>query len=170
MKKFLFLFAAAMMTTIALTSCDIETSSGDDGNPEEHHEQIANTGWQLTEVMNQNNEWVAPEFYPGFDIPKLSFGYSNSYFMRICTSNDRTDVMLINGGYSVDKYFSISMTIDNYQGIAYTLKVTSLNDNLLEGEFTIWGKGQRAYETASERVATTYTPRHYTIRMKRIGK
>ena len=46
------------------------------------------------------------------------------------------------------------MTDDNYQGLAYTFKVTSLNDNILEGEFTVFGKEQR----------------HYTIRMKRTEK
>ena len=57
----------------------------------------------------------------------------------------------VNGTYSIDKYFSITMTDDNYQGIAYTFKVTNLNGNILEGDFLDWRHGQR----------------HYTIRMKR---
>ena len=144
-----------MMATMTLTSCDMEFSSGgDDGNPEEYQAQVANSRWQLAEVMNQNNEWVKPEFYPGLDIPLLSYSYDNSYFMRICKSADRTDVSLINGTYSVDRNFSITMTDCNYQGISYTLKVTSLNGNTLEGEFILWRQEQR----------------RYTIRMKRTEK
>ena len=46
------------------------------------------------------------------------------------------------------------MTDCNYQGISYTLKVTSLNGNTLEGEFILWRQEQR----------------RYTIRMKRTEK
>ena len=111
---------AAMMATITLTSCDMEFSnSSDDRNPEEYRAQVANTRWQLTEVTNQNNEWVAPEFYTGFDIPLLSFSYDNSYFMRICTSTDRADVSLINGTYSIDSNFSITMTDCKYSPMKF---------------------------------------------------
>lgn len=155
-KKFLYLLAAYLILCIAmaLTSCDAEFSNDVNGSPEEYHAKIANTHWQLAEVMNQNNEWVSPEFYAGFDIPDLSFGYSNSYFMKICTHEDRADFTNINGTYSIDKYFSITMTDDNYQGIAYTFKVTNLKDNILEGDFLDWRHEQR----------------HYTVRMKRIEK
>ena len=155
MKKIYLLAAYVILcTAMMLTSCDMEFSSGDDGNTEEYEAQVANTRWQLAEVMNQNNEWIQPEFYPGLDIPLLSFSYDNSYLMRICKSADRTDVSLINGTYSVDRYFSITMTDCNYQGISYTLKVTSLNGDTLEGEFILWRQEQR----------------RYTIRMKRTEK
>ena len=156
MNKIKLWMIATMTAALTLTSCsDMEFSSGgDDGNPEEYQAQVANSRWQLAEVMNQNNEWVKPEFYPGLDIPLLSFSYDNSYFMRICKSADRTEVSLINGTYSVDRYFSITMTDCNYQGISYTLKVTSLNGNTLEGEFILWRQEQR----------------RYTIRMKRTEK
>jgi len=70
---------AAILTfcgAMILTSCDIDSGSSDDGNAEENRAQIANTQWQLAEVMNQNNEWVQPDFYPGPDIPKLSFSFN----------------------------------------------------------------------------------------------
>ena len=170
MRKMLLSVAVAVIAAMALTSCDIEISSDDGGNPEEHRAQIANTRWQLAEVMNHNNEWVLPDFYVGLDIPELSFGYSDSYYMKIATRADRTDVTHINGKYDIKSDFSINMTNECYQGIAFTLKVTSLNGNILEGEFIIWGQEQRTYETASDGVTTTYNPRRYTIRMKRIDK
>ena len=166
MKKFLVMVVTAMMATMVLTSCEMEFSNDGDEKHEDYQAKVANSHWQLAEVMNHNNEWVSPNFYPGLDIPELSFGYSNSYFMRICTSVDRTDVSLINGTYSIDCNFSITMTDCNYQGIAYTLKVTSLNGNTLEGEFIVWGLGQR---TASDG-ATTRNPQRYNIRMKRTEK
>ena len=64
-----------------------------------------------------------------------------------------TDFTLINGTCSIDRYFSINMTKESYEGIFYTLKVTSLKGNILEGEFTDRGRNQR-----------------YTIRMKRTEK
>ena len=85
MKKTRIWMLVAMMAIVSMASCGMEFSSGDDKNPEEYHQQIANTRWKLSEVTNQNNEWVSPESSPGFNIPELSFGYSNSYFMRICT-------------------------------------------------------------------------------------
>lgn len=169
MKTIFIMAVAAIMATMTLTSCDIEINNVDEGKSEEYQKQIANTRWQLTAVMNQNNEWVQPDFYPDLDIPELSF-YNNSYFMKICTSTDRTNFTFINGTYSIDKYFSINMTVDNYQGIAYTLKVTSLNGNLLEGEFADWGRKQQSSVTASDGVATTHNPHRHTIRMKRTEK
>ena len=170
MKQYLVMVVAAMMATMALTSCEIDNGNGDDGNPKEYQAQIANTRWQLAEVMNHNNEWVLPDFYVGLDIPELSFGYSDSYYMKIATRADRTDVTHINGKYDIKSDFSINMTNECYQGIAYTLKVTSLNGNILEGEFIIWGQEQRTSETVSDGVTTTYNPRRYTIRIKRIDK
>lgn len=75
MKKLFFYLLAAyviLCVAMALTSCDMEINNNLDGNPEEYHEQVANTRWRLAEVMDQNNKWVSPEFYPGFDIPELS--------------------------------------------------------------------------------------------------
>lgn len=167
---FLQLFAASLMLcmVMALTACDTEFSNDTDGSQEDCHAGIANTRWQLAEVMNDNSQWVRPDAYAELDIPEMSFGYSNSYFMRICTSDDRQDVTYINGTYSIDKYFSITINIDHYQGIAYTFNVFSLKDNILEGEFIDWQLKQWQSDAAG--AATTHNPRHYTIRMKRIGQ
>ena len=156
MKRYFIWMIAAILTlcgTMTLTSCGVEINNDEHGNPEEYQAQIANTRWELKEVMNHNNEWVSPEFFEGLDIPELSFRYNNSYVMRIATHADRTDVTIINGTYSIDSYFSITMTDVNYQGIAYTLKVIYLNGNTLEGEFSI-GKNPRRYNIRMKRFAS----------------
>lgn len=71
---------------MALTSCDAEFSNDVNGSPEEYHAKIANTHWQLAEVMNQNNEWVSPEFYAGFDIPG-EIKYIDGFVMWIVLYN-----------------------------------------------------------------------------------
>lgn len=161
---------AVLSISMLLTSCDMEFNNDDIRNPEEFQAQISNSSWRLTEVRNENNLWVTPDFYSGLDIPELSFGFSDSYYMRIATRSDRTDLSYIKGKYHISKDYSISMTDDYYQGIAYTLKVITLNGNTLEGEFIIWGQEQRTYETASDGVTTTYKPRYYAIRMSRTDK
>lgn len=57
----------------------------------------------------------------------------------------------VSGTYDFDNG-SITMTDDRYQGIAYSLKIQSLDNQLLEGLFTLW------HETP---------PKNYTIRLQR---
>ena len=159
-------FAALLaVAAIVFTACS-SSGSDDDTTTDELHAKIANTRWQLAEVMNQNNEWVDPAFYSGVDIRELSFGYDNKYFMRICKSADRQNVTLINGYYDVERD-AINMTDDCYQGIAYNLKITNLSGNTLEGQFTDWGVELQAYATSG---TTSNNVSHYTIRLKRIEK
>ena len=166
MKKSSIRMLAAILTCgLMMAACGVEVSNSGGTSTDEMHAKIANTRWQMTEVLNQNNEWVAPDFYTGVDIRELSFGYDKKYFMRICKSADRQNVTLINGYYDIDRD-AISMTDDNYQGIAYNLKITSLSGNTLEGQFTDWGVEQQSYSGG----ATTHDVRHYTIRLKRIEK
>lgn len=70
-------FAALLaVAAIVFTACS-SSGSDDDTTTDELHAKIANTRWQLAEVLNHNNEWVAPSFYTGVDIRELSFGYDN---------------------------------------------------------------------------------------------
>lgn len=164
----LFSFLAVILTFgLGLTACEVDDSPTD---TEEYKAQIANTRWQMAAVVNQNNEWVEPEFYPGMDIPELSFGIADTYYMKIIKGYDRSVSTLINGSYHIDGSFSISMTDDNYQGIAYTLKVRSLSGQTLEGEFIVWGVEQRTYDPDGNGITTTYQPRHYTIRLKQMNQ
>ena len=163
MKKIL-MMAAILICGLVMAGCS--SSSDDDTTTNEMHAKIANTRWQMTEVLNQNNEWVDPAFYTGVDIRELSFGSDNKYFMRICKSADMQNVTLINGYYDVGRD-AINMTDDCYQGIAYNLKITNLSGNTLEGLFTDWGVEQQAYASNG---TTSNNVRHYTIRLKRIEK
>lgn len=167
MKKIVWMLAAILFSGLMLTACN--TSSGtDETTPDEFQAKIANTRWELAEILNQNNEWVAPSFYAGVDIRELSFALDNKYFMRICKSADRQDVTLINGKYDIERDV-INMTDDCYQGIAYALKVTTLNGNTLEGQFTDWGIEGQTY-AADGTINSSYDVRHYTVRLKRTDK
>ena len=169
MKRILWMLADILSCGLMLTACDVEFSGGDDSTADEYRAKIANTRWQMTEIMNQNNEWVNPSFYTGVDIPELSFGLNSKYFMRICKSLDRQNVTLINGTYDFGRD-AINMTDDCYQGIAYSLKISSLSGNTLEGLFTDWGIEQQANNAETGTVSSTNNVRHYTIRLKRTDK
>ncbi len=163
-RKPLWMYAVILSCSLVLTACDFEVSNSSETSTDEYRAKIANTRWQLAEAMNHNNEWVAPDFYAGVDIPELSFGLDNKYFMRICKSANRQNVTLINGTYDIDRDV-INMTDDCYQGIAYSFKISALSGSTLEGQFTDWGQEQQASDAGG--TTTTYEVRHYTLRLKR---
>ena len=138
----------AVIALMALISCSVDN---DDVKTDNYRSLIANTHWQLSEILDPNNRWMSPVDYPMLDIPELWYGAENSYNMKIAEGENHSYASSVSGYYSFDNG-SINMTDDRYQGIAYSLKIQSLDEQLLEGVLTFWR------ET---------TPKFYTIRLKR---
>jgi hypothetical protein len=145
MKKMMMLAVIALMTLI---SCSVDN---DDVKTDNYRSQIANTHWLLSEIRDANNSWQKAVDYPVLEIPELWFSAENGYTMKIAEGEGHGLPATVSGTYDFDNG-SITMTDDRYQGIAYSLKIQSLNSQLLEGLFTLWHEK---------------TPKYYTIRLQR---
>lgn len=159
---------AVLICSLLLMACGMEIDNSDETTADEYRAKIVNSRWQLSEILDQNNQWLVPADYNGLDIPELAFRLNNTYFMRICKSIDRQKVTYINGKYDISSD-GINMTVDNYQGIAYSIKITSLSGNTLEGLFTDWGQEKQTTSTDGS-TTSLYDAKHYTIRLKRTNQ
>ena len=148
MKKFLFLAVAAIMATMTLTSCD--SDNGGDSGSDDYRTMIANTRWQLSEVL-YNNVWQKAETFSEFGIQDLRFGGDGRYEMKFYNYDGHQGTSTFRGAYSVDQR-TINFNDDLVVGIVFSINISSLDNNLMEGLLTIWDASQ---------------PRHYTIRLKR---
>ena len=72
MKRIICILTLAVLCALALMSCDVEFSHGDNNTDDEYRGKIADTRWQLSEVL-YNGMWQQPLFYNMFDIPQLDF-------------------------------------------------------------------------------------------------
>ena len=138
----------AVIALMTLISCSVDN---DDVQTDKYRSQVANTHWQLSEIRDANNSWQKPADYPVLEIPELWFSAENGYSMKIAEGEGHGLPITVSGTYDFDNG-SITMTDDRYQGIAYSLKIQSLDNQLLEGLFTLWHEK---------------TPKYYTIRLKR---
>lgn len=153
-----------LICATALTSCEIDNLSNDS---DEYVSKLANTRWQLTEVLDHNNEWQSTQFYQQLDISELWFFTDLDYKMKINNSmNSYTDYNTVTGTYKIE-YGTVNMTDMRYLGVAYTLKIIRLDDTTLEGDFGIWSGLTPVYQD----VPATNEPlqvRKFTVRLKRI--
>lgn len=151
------MMAAAFM----LASCDIDN---DNSTPERYGDKLANTQWQLAEVMNENREWQSAESFAELAIPELWFG-KNDYRMRITSIEFRNAIVSVAGTYSIDKYNNINMSVDNHVGTAYVIYISYLNDHTLEGRLTIYGETHATLSPDGNGVSFSTDSRQYSIRL-----
>lgn len=123
----------AIMAMVTLLSCDADNSNT---TSEDYRSRITNTSWQLSEVMNQNNQWLTPSVGSGLDIPELRFGSDNSFRMRTNTEDGYRGS--VTGFYGISDG-TINLTAKGFSGIAFSLRIITFAGNIIEGLFTIWG-------------------------------
>lgn len=110
--------AAMVCCTMLLSSCEIDNS---DSSPAEYREQIVNTGWELTEVMDHNNAWQPAELYQQLDLREIWFQPGNNFMMRFCDPGSYAATSYVMGSFHIENG-TINMTDYRNLDIAYQLK------------------------------------------------
>lgn len=135
--------------TLTLTSCDSDNS--DSSGSDEYRTKIANTRWQLSEVL-YNNVWQKAETFSEFGIQDLRFGSDGRYEMKFYNYDGHQGTSTFKGAFSFD-HRTINFNDDLLLGIIFSIDIVTLDNDFMEGMLTIWDESH---------------VRHYTIRMKRI--
>lgn len=148
---------------LAMTSCEI---NNDSAGTEDNYAKIAGTRWQLSEVFNENNVWVKDDLYPDLRIPDLRFGTDRDFEIKVYSPFGYSDINAMRGSYSIS-YNTISFVQNGFLGVFLELRITSLNDSVLEGVFTIWGDDEHTYDPQTGMETIRADHRSYTVRLKR---
>lgn len=141
MKKISFLF---LLAVLMMTSCDTDIEFNQrDTTPESIQPQIANSHWILTEILNQNNQWLSVRLYPVLEISDLWFNSDNLFEMKISHYRGDDYLRTIDGTYSISNG-NINFVDDDYIGQAITLRIMHLDAHIMEGQIILWDDMQNA--------------------------
>lgn len=145
-----------------MTSCDIDNS---DTTSEDYRQRLADTTWQLSEVMNEYNEWMDKNLVSDFDIPHLSLGSNGRYEISIYNYLGSNSTNTLRGRYSISD--GIIYLYDDVSGeTSVQMNVKYLSDDMLEAFITIFGN----YNISSLQGGGTTISQdlsHHTVRFKR---
>lgn len=158
MRKTVFRIISIIMVVL-LSSCEIDNG---DSSGQDYRAKLAGTHWQVTAIRNHNNDWQTPYNYPVLLFSDILFGTDNRYEMI-----NEEHVTISYGTYHYNNG-AIEFAEQYRQGIAYSIKVSLLDDTAFEGNFTIWGDDLYTYEPDGNGVTITQYNRGYTIRMERV--
>lgn len=165
MKKHLWMVALAMMMgCMMMTSCEIENG---DKTADTYYAILADSRWQLTELLDGNNRWQSVELYPLLEIPELRFFTNGSYEMDIKDYDGYQGISTVTGSYRIH-YGTIIMSNDFYQGTAFEIHISRLDDDVLEGSFGLWS-GLTPIDPWYNGGNAPEQVRHFNVRMLRIG-
>lgn len=167
MKKLLLTLATVLMSSVCLTSCDVEIDNSR-SSYEDYPSEMAGTRWQLVEIQNEkNNAWVTPSEYPEFNIKDLKLGADKTFDAHLYNYSGNDNSSSLSGFYS----FSAN-TIDFRDFISenqiMSLGIREKRGDILEGVLTLWGEQTVLYSTDGNSVSYSYDHvRHYNVRLRR---
>lgn len=156
--------AMLMMCCFMLLSCEIDNS---DSRTDEYRRKLADSYWQLTEIRDFNNHWQTPEVYPVLDIPRLWFSAGNGYRMDVSGYRGSKALTSVVGSYHIEDG-TVSMTDSLYQGMAFSLYISLLEENLIEGVFTMWNDLVPVSQEYSS--SGTSESKTYGVRLRRVAR
>lgn len=167
MKKNLLTWAIVLISSVSLTSCDMEIDNSR-SSYEDYPSEMVGTRWQLVEIQNEkNNVWESPSQYPEFNIMELKLGADKTFDARFYNFSGDYTSTTVSGVYSFDTSTIAFREFSNY-ATAMSLGIRVKNGDILEGVLTLWSEQTVRPSADGNGVSYSYDhTRQYNVRLRR---
>ncbi|MBR2113733.1 MAG: hypothetical protein IJ929_03565 [Prevotella sp.] len=146
--------------SLMLTACEVDNSE----NGTDYLALLKETHWQLSETY-VDHEWQTPAVYDELDIKDLWFYGDKKYQISIFNFDGNRGNNTIQGSFKIESN-TINFFTNNIYGTLFSIYISSIDKNQLEGVLTIYEE-QTATPNTDGSTSFSQKSRTYTIRMKR---